>query len=74
MGRVKSNWVHLVNQHASKARYICDGKNCLPERKEDISQQRIFTAQLDKYLAVEDAVAILGAFPLFLFDYFKEIR
>lgn len=74
MVRVKSNWVHLVNQHTSKANFICAGQNCRPESKEDISQQRIFSAQLDKYLAAEDAVAILGAFPLFLFDYFKEIR
>lgn len=66
--------MHLVNQHASKANFICAGQNCRPESKEDISQQRIFSAQLDKYLAAEDAVAILGAFPLFLFDYFKEIR
>lgn len=72
--RVRNNWIHLVDQHIVKANYICSGHCCRPEDKEAVSQQKIFVAQLGKYLTVEDSVAILNAFPLFLFEYFKELK
>lgn len=74
IARVRNNWIHLVNQHSAKANYICSGQCCRPEDKEAVSQQKIFVAQLSKYLAVEDKVAILNAFPLFLFEYFKVLK
>lgn len=74
IARVKNNWIHLVNQHSSKANYICMGRCCRPEDKETVSQQKIFVAQMDKYLAVEDSVAILSAFPMFLYEYFKDLK
>ena len=74
IARVKNNWIHLVNQHTSKANFICTGRCCQPEDKEAVSQQKIFVAQLSKYLAVEDSVAILNAFPLFLFEYLRELK
>ena len=72
--RVKENWSILVKQHTSKANYICTGKNCIPEDKEIVSQQRIFAGQEKKYLCEGDAIAILNAFPLFLFEYFRDIK
>ena len=72
--RVRNNWIHLVNQHIEKANYICSGHCCRPEEKDAVSQQKIFLAQLSNYLAIEDSVAILNAFPLFLFEYFKELK
>lgn len=72
--RVRNNWIHLVNQHCAKANYICSGLCCRPEDKAAVSQQKIFVAQMGKYLAVEESVAILSAFPLFLFEYFKELK
>ena len=74
IARVRNNWIHLVNQHSAKAYYICSGHCCLPEDKEAVSQQKIYDAQLSKYLTVDDSVAILNSFPLFLFEYFKELK
>ena len=74
IARVRNNWIHLVNQHSAKAYYICSGHCCRPEDKENVSQQKIFDAQLSKYLTVDDSVAILNSFPLFLFEYFKELK
>ena len=72
IARVKKNWIMLVDQHTSKANYICTGRYCRPSNKDETCQKNIFKAQLSKYLAVDDSVAILNAFPLFLFEYFKE--
>ena len=39
---------------------------------EDILQDKIFNSQVEKYVNTEDCkVAVLNAFPIFLFDYFK---
>ena len=65
----KTNWLHLVTMNTSKANYICNDKNELPE--EVNSQKEIYDNQLAKYVDTEECmVAILNAFPLFLFDYF----
>lgn len=65
----KTNWLHLVTMNTSKANYICNDKNELLD--EVNNQQDIFDSQLSKYVNTEECkVAILNAFPLFLFDYF----
>jgi hypothetical protein len=65
----KTNWQHLVTMNTSKANYICNDKNELPE--EVNSQKEIYDNQLAKYVDTEECkVAILNAFPIFLFDYF----
>lgn len=65
----KTNWLHLVTMNTSKANYICNDKNELPE--EVNSQKEIYDNQLAKYVGTEECkVAILNAFPIFLFDYF----
>ena len=65
----KRNWLHLVTMNTSKANYICNDKNELPE--EVNSQKEIYHNQLTKYVDTEECkVAILNAFPIFLFDYF----
>ena len=65
----KTNWLHLVTMNTSKANYICNDKNELPD--EVNNQQDIFDSQLSKYVNTEECkVAILNAFPIFLFDYF----
>ncbi len=66
---VKANWLHLVTMNTSKANYICNDRNELPD--EVNNQQDIFDSQLSKYVNTEECkVAILNAFPIFLFDYF----
>lgn len=65
----KTNWLHLVTMNTSKANYICNDKNELPE--EANSQKEVYVNQLAKYVDTEECkVAILNAFPIFLFDYF----
>lgn len=65
----KTNWLYLVTMNTSKANYICNDKAELPE--EVNSQKEIYDNQLAKYVDTEECkVAILNAFPIFLFDYF----
>lgn len=71
VARVRQNWIWLVQQHTSKANYMCTGLYRMPSEKESISQSIIFTAQCQKYLCNGETIAILSGFPLFLFDYFK---
>ena len=66
---VKANWLHLVTMNTSKANYICNDRNELPD--EVNNQLDIFNSQLSKYVNTEECkIAILNAFPIFLFDYF----
>ena len=65
----KTNWLHLVTMNTSKANYICNDKNELPE--EVNAQKEIYDNQLAKYGGTgECKVSMLDAFPIFLFDYF----
>ena len=69
MEKVRTNWLHLVTMNTSKSNYICNGNNKLPD--EVNNQQEIFSSQLSKYVNTDECmVAILNAFPIFLFDYF----
>lgn len=72
--RVKQNWIWLVQQHTSKANYICTGENSMPKDKESVAQLRIFDGQCDKYLCDGERIAVLNGFPLFLFEYFKDLK
>lgn len=71
---VKQNWIYLVQQHTSKAHYICSGENSIPENKASVAQIRIFEGQCEKYLCDEERIAVLNGFPLFLFEYFKDLK
>lgn len=64
-------WEHLKTMNVAKANYMCTGVNEMPGKKTDIAQDKIFEAQLQKYIdSAESSVAILNAFPLFIYDYF----
>ena len=71
VAQVRQNWIWLVQQHTSKANYMCEGLQRMPVDKEAVSQERIFDAQCRKYLCDGERIAIMNGFPLFLFDYFK---
>ena len=58
-------------QHIEKANYICTGCRGLPALKDDVRQTIIFENQIEKYVKTKDSVAILNAFPLFLYEYFR---
>ena len=68
---VKGNWDMLLLQNVSKANYICNEKNEIPKNKEDISQNKLFSAMKQKYVDVNETVAILNSFPIFIFEYVK---
>ena len=65
----KQNWQHLIMMNVSKSNYICNDKNEIPNDADN--QKDIFDNQLSKYVETDDCkVAILNAFPIFLFEYF----
>ncbi len=69
------NWKHLIDMNVSKANYICNNCDSYPNEKSDIQQDLIFLNQLVKYVNTEHCcVAILNAFPLFIYDYFDMNR
>ena len=68
---VKQNWALLEQQNVVKANKICNGELDVPADKSNISQKKIFESQLSKFVIPKDEVAILSAFPLFNFYYFK---
>lgn len=66
------NWEMLKLQNVMKANYICCEDNNLPVNKKAISQKAIFTSQVTKFVNTDfQCVAILSAFAIFLYDYFK---
>ncbi len=69
--RIKRNWLLLRNQHVMKANYICMGANEIPKNKMAVCQSNILKKQIEEYIVPEKSVAVLCAFPLFLFEYFK---
>lgn len=71
LGIAMENWKHLIDMNVSKANYICNSSVSYPNEKSDIQQGLIFSNQLVKYVNTEGCcVAILNAFPLFIYDYF----
>lgn len=69
--KIRQNWEYLKIQNLLKAHYICTGNYAIPTKKNDISQKLIFEKQIEKYIEPKNSVAILNAFPLFLYEYFK---
>ena len=69
--KVEKNWELLEAQNVSKANLLCNQEEGFPSDKESISQEKVFKAQLSKHILPKDEVAILSAFPIFKFDYFK---
>lgn len=69
--KIRENWRLLERQNVIKANLLCNDTFDMPTNKDSISQHIIFCAQLSKHILSKDEVAILSAFPLFKFDYFK---
>jgi hypothetical protein len=64
----KSIWVQLIELHLKKMNYIIKNDFGIPSEK--ISQNDIFSKQLEKYINIDLTVAVLSSFPIFLFDYY----
>lgn len=67
---IRNNWDLLKVQNVQKAHLICTGNKDIPVHKDAVEQQKIFGSQLQKYVNVNNTVAVLNAFPLFLYEYF----
>lgn len=64
----KKIWIQLIELHLKKVNFITNEDYSLP--MENISQDDIFSNQLDKYINNDSTVAILSSFPVFLFEYY----
>ena len=70
----ETNWKHLIWQNVCKANMLTTGNLSWPEQKDDVEQIPIFNAQVEKHVTKNDEVAILNAFPIFLYYYFPQER
>lgn len=70
----ETNWNHLIKQHVCKANLLTKDMLSWPEQKDDVDQAPLFEAQLEKHVNAKNEVAILNAFPLFLYYYFPKDR
>lgn len=68
------NWKHLIQQNVCKANLLTKDKLTWPEQKDDVEQVSVFKAQVDKHVTPQNEVAILNAFPMFLYYYFPKER
>lgn len=64
----KNNWVLLIDFHLKKMNYIISNNYSFPIQNS--TQGEIFDQQLAKYINMDNTVAVLSAFPVFLFDYY----
>jgi len=64
----KDTWFFLTKLHLKKVNFVINDNYSLPT--ESIIQSEIFLKQLEKYINIDATVAVLSAFPVFLFDYY----
>lgn len=67
-----SNWKHLIRHNVQKANMLTMDNLSWPLNKDDVEQSILFESQLDKYVIPNKEVAILNAFPLFIYYYFPK--
>ena len=65
-------WKKLIGTHLSKMNQIVNDIYELPI--EIIDQLTVFSNQLDKYIKIDSTVSILSSFPIFLHDYYGNIK
>lgn len=63
-----------MRQHVQKANLLTKDSLSWPLDKDDVEQNAIFDAQIEKHVIPNDEVAILNAFPMFLYYYFPMER
>ena len=61
-------WIFLIEIHLKKMNFITCDDYSLPTLSK--SQNEIFAKQLEKYIDIDSTVAVLSAFPVFVFDYY----
>ena len=66
------NWENIIQQNVFKANKLTKNSLSWPIDKDDVEQKPIFDAQIAKHITPNDEVAILNAFPMFLYYYFPK--
>lgn len=68
---LESDWHNVTNVSLQKANWIVNNVNEKPDKQDanNLNQINIFTEQKSKFIA-NKLVAILNAFPMFLFEYY----
>ena len=61
-------WIYLISEHLNKLNYIAHSVCAFPS--DLISQKTLFEQQLEKYITVDETVAVISGFPPFLLDYY----
>lgn len=69
--KIADNWQYLKQMNVRKANLIVSGRDEIPAKKSDINQRVIFEGQRRKYVDVNESVAILNSFPLFVYEYLR---
>lgn len=64
----KDIWLELIDVHLKKMNFIGNTDFSFPNNL--IPQNEIFIKQLEKYINIDATVAVLSAFPIFIFDYY----
>ena len=72
--KVKDNWQYLRQMNVCKANWLVTGQHSLPTEKSIIKQQALFDSQVEKYVRSSECVAVLNSFPIFIYEYLKNIR
>lgn len=62
-------WRLLIEIHLKKMNLLMRGEFVLP--KEHYSQEEIFKSQLENFINVDETIAVLNSFPIFIFDYYN---
>lgn len=68
-------WYLILAHNIKKAKCIVSAQFIIPiysDYRETIDQITIFQNQLKNYIAMNDRIAVISGFPLFLIDYFGE--
>lgn len=65
-------WQKLIEIHLNKMNYIVNDSFSFPENL--IPQLSVFGKQLEKHISVDSTVSVLNSFPVFLYDYYGNIK
>lgn len=65
------NWTTIISEHCKKLNHLMLGEFSIPTNI--TSQKDIFLMQYEKHIEPYSKVAVLSAFPIFIFDYYGSL-
>lgn len=66
----RDTWNLLIKIHLNKMNYIVNNSYTFPSNDEKNTPKELFDKQLEKYITPDNTVAVISAFPMFIFDYY----